>query len=285
MAFKNIHLALAKTFGLERFIKRGGRNKQKGESGSVNHKRRRPPSWMTPAVSHGCHTVERRSPAATGSPEVVVQREQGEEGCEWWFYGVFHARIGAGLTEYLQDHLFNGKLKESQMRRKSKQTMKKAHLSARAKIMMDATAEEDPCNLGSASAIVINGERLVIANMGDYKAVICKDGEAFPVGGTRPRWQKMNHWSCKLFPGSRKQAGAFKDSRSSQIAVMSERIYGTTELVILASTGVWEVMKEQEAVNLIRHIEDPQKAAECLAEEASTRMSRSKIACLIIRFD
>ncbi|CAH9126756.1 unnamed protein product [Cuscuta epithymum] len=173
----------------------------------------------------------------------------------------------------------------SQMRRKSKQTMKKAHLSARAKIMMDATAEEDPCNLGSASAIVINGERLVIANMGDYKAVICKDGEAFPVGGTRPRWQKMNHWSCKLFPGSRKQAGAFKDSRSSQIAVMSERIYGTTELVILASTGVWEVMKEQEAVNLIRHIEDPQKAAECLAEEASTRMSRSKIACLIIRFD
>ncbi|CAH9109344.1 unnamed protein product [Cuscuta europaea] len=178
------------------------------------------------------------------------------------------------------------------MRRKSKQTMKKAHLSATAKIMMDTTAEEEPCNLGSASAIVINGERLVIANMGDYKAVICKDGEAFPVGGTRPRWQKMNNWSCKLFPGSIKHpgkqtsaSGAFKDSRSSDLAVMSERIYGNTELVILASTGVWEVMKEQEAVNLIRHIEDPQKAAECLAEEASTRMSRSKIACLIIRFD
>jgi len=44
-------------------------------------------------------------------------------------------------------------------------------------------------------------------------------------------------------------------------------------------------MKNQEAVNLIRHIEDPQEAAECLAKEALIRMSRSKISCLVIRFD
>lgn len=46
-----------------------------------------------------------------------------------------------------------------------------------------------------------------------------------------------------------------------------------------------QVMKNQEAVNLIRHIEDPQEAAECLAKEALTRMSKSTISCLIIRFD
>lgn len=82
------------------------------------------------------------------------------------------------------------------MRRKSKETMKKAHLRARAKIMETAKGS---CKVGSASAIVINGERLVIAKMGDYKAVICKDGEAFQIG-TR-HWQKRQHWSNKLFPG------------------------------------------------------------------------------------
>ena len=44
-------------------------------------------------------------------------------------------------------------------------------------------------------------------------------------------------------------------------------------------------MKNQEAVNLIRHIEDPQEAAECLAKEAFTRMSKTNISCLVIRFD
>ena len=46
-----------------------------------------------------------------------------------------------------------------------------------------------------------------------------------------------------------------------------------------------QVMKNQEAVNLIRHIEDPQEAAECLAKEALVRRSKGNISCLIIRFD
>lgn len=49
--------------------------------------------------------------------------------------------------------------------------------------------------------------------------------------------------------------------------------------------NVVQVMKNQEAVSLIGHIEDPQEAAECLAKEALTRMSRSNISCLVIRFD
>lgn len=39
-------------------------------------------------------------------------------------------------------------------------------------------------------------------------------------------------------------------------------------------------MKCPEAVNLIRHIEDAQEAAECLAKEAITRGSRSQILLL-----
>lgn len=106
----------------------------------------------------------------------------------------------------------------------------------------------------------------------------------------------------------------------SEVAVGYERIGRDTEFVILGSIGIWEVrmktpelnclfsffenlgrddemyrfclyfllfdkaMKHQEAVNLIRHIEDPQEAAECLAKEALIRMTKKNISCLIIRF-
>jgi len=45
-----------------------------------------------------------------------------------------------------------------------------------------------------------------------------------------------------------------------------------------------QVMNDQEAVRLIRYIDDPQKAAENLAYEALNRRSKSRISCLIIRF-
>ncbi|EXB93729.1 Putative protein phosphatase 2C-like protein 44 [Morus notabilis] len=72
-------------------------------------------------------------------------------------------------------------------------------------------------------------------------------------------------------------------SRGSEILVGAERVDSDTEFLILGSTGIWEVMEAQEAVNLIRHLEDPQEAAELLAKEAITRFCRSHISCLIIR--
>lgn len=44
-------------------------------------------------------------------------------------------------------------------------------------------------------------------------------------------------------------------------------------------------MKNQEAINLIRHIEDPKEAAKCLAKEALNRISKNSISCVVIRFD
>lgn len=44
-------------------------------------------------------------------------------------------------------------------------------------------------------------------------------------------------------------------------------------------------MNNQEAVNLVRHMESPQEASECLAKEALTRMSKGSISCLVVRFE
>lgn len=78
--------------------------------------------------------------------------------------------------------------------------MKKAYLSVRGKIRETQKAEE-ASKPGSVSVLVINGERLVIANMGDYKAVLCRDGVARQIGGKHHQPSAKRHWSRRFFSG------------------------------------------------------------------------------------
>ncbi|CBI23664.3 unnamed protein product, partial [Vitis vinifera] len=221
------------------------------------------------------------------SDSVVVQREQIEE-MEVWFFGVSDSRIGDGITKSMQSHFFDRKPKESQISRKSKEAMKKAYLGAKAKVTEIENADE-AWKVGSASAMVMNGEKLVLANMGDYRAVVCKDGVAHQIGRKHRHTGKQS-WirrliSVRMLAFNSGTTGDDRQPKSLGVFVGAESIDSNTEFIILASTGIWEVIKNQEAVNLIRHIENAQEAAECLAKEALTRMSRSNISCLVIHFD
>ncbi|KAE9619162.1 putative protein-serine/threonine phosphatase [Lupinus albus] len=284
MVFKYIHLKL-KVFRLKRFLlrKNGGRKRK--------HLSAKKPSWMMP-ITHGYYVVEQhmiRDDCSDDSDfdSVVIQREQIND-TELWYFGIFDALFGDMVTKYMQSHFFDKKLKESHIRRKGKKTLKRAYLGARAKIRDEHNSEET-CRMGSTSVIVINGEKLVIANIGDYRTVVCRDGIAYQATG-RYQESAKRHWSQRIFSvhmlGCEPENVAdTRNSRGSELVVRDERVDSDTEFVILASNGIWEVMKNQEAVNLISHIEDPQEAAECLAKEALIRMSRSSISCLIIRFD
>lgn len=46
----------------------------------------------------------------------------------------------------------------------------------------------------------------------------------------------------------------------------------------------WQVMDNQEAVNMVRSIRNPQAAAKRLTTEALTRKSKDDISCIVIRF-
>ncbi|XP_058753477.1 putative protein phosphatase 2C-like protein 44 [Vicia villosa] len=247
-----------------------------------NHEASSKPSWMTP-ISHGHHVVEHDLFEGDDYEfdSVVIQREQIGE-AEVWYFGIFDPLIGDCVTKYLQSNYFDKKLNETHLARKAKETLKKAYLGAKTKIR-ETHKSEETCLIGSTSVIIINGEKLVLANIGDYRTVLCKDGVAYQTHG-RYNQSGKKHWYHRLFSGG--NATATKYSKASELVVGGYyRIDSYIEFVILASNGIWEVMKNQEAVNLIRHIEDPQEAAECLAKEALVRRSKGNISCLIIRFD
>ncbi|XP_062166581.1 putative protein phosphatase 2C-like protein 44 [Alnus glutinosa] len=268
MRLKDLHLKL-KGLRQKSFLIGDGGSKKRKQKISM-------PPWI--ALLHGYRVVEDQS-FISGSDEaepeadsVVAHRERTEE-LELWFFGVSNAQVGDRVTEYMQSHLFDRNPKESQIRRKSEETMRKAYLGARAEIRETHKADET-WRAGSVSVLVTNTGELVTASMGNYRAVVCRAAVAHEIG-SRDQQSAKRYWSRRLISGNKQSKG---------LLVGAERIDAPTEFIILASTGIWEVMNDQEAVRLIRYIDDPQKAAEYLAYEALNRRSKSRISCLIIRF-
>lgn len=83
------------------------------------------------------------------------------------------------------------------MGRKSKEAMKGGYMGAKAKVREMEEADEG-WGVGSASAMVISGEKLVLASMGDYRAVVCKDGVAHQISRKHIGRQS---WPRRLIPG------------------------------------------------------------------------------------
>ncbi|KAG0497075.1 hypothetical protein HPP92_001766 [Vanilla planifolia] len=62
--------------------------------------------------------------------------------------------------------------------------------------------------------------------------------------------------------------------------LLVELVDDKTEFLILASDGLWKVMSNQQVVDAIREINDPQVAAKHLTQEALIRKSKDDISCI-----
>lgn len=48
---------------------------------------------------------------------------------------------------------------------------------------------------------------------------------------------------------------------------------------------LWDVCSDQEAVDLVRNVKDPQAASKTLVDHALSRFSTDNLSCMIVRFD
>ncbi|XP_031500680.1 probable protein phosphatase 2C 39 isoform X2 [Nymphaea colorata] len=172
--------------------------------------------------------------------------------------------------------------------------------------MTDETILDKSGELGrggstAVTAILIDGEKLVIANVGDSRAVLCRKGAAKQLSVDHEPDKERSEIENKggfvtLLPGDVPRvdgrlavARAFGDKSlkkhlSSKPHVKVQMIDSNVEFFILASDGLWKVMTNQEAVDAIRNIKDAQTAAKRLTEEAVSRKSKDDISCIVVRF-
>ncbi|KAF3531674.1 hypothetical protein DY000_02037199 [Brassica cretica] len=108
----------------------------------------------------------------------------------------------------------------------------------------------------AVTGILIDGQKLVVANVGDSRAVMSKNGVAHQLS--------VDHEPSK----------ERKDKREARLLMI--RLSSSFLLVM--------VMSNKEAVDAIKSIKDPKAAAKHLIEEAISKKSKDDISCIVVKF-
>lgn len=141
---------------------------------------------------------------------------------------------------------------------------------------------------------------LYTANVGDARIVLCRNGRALRLSydhkGSDENEGRRVASAGGLILNNRVN-GVLAVTRALGDAYMKDLVTGhpyTTETVIqadqdefliLACDGLWDVCSDQEAVDHVRQIQDPQVASKALVDHALARFSTDNLSCMVVRFD
>ncbi|KAH7575596.1 hypothetical protein JRO89_XS02G0158900 [Xanthoceras sorbifolium] len=222
------------------------------------------------------------------------------DGRELGLFAIYDGHLGDSVPAYLQKHLFPNILKDEEFWTDPNRSISKAYEKTDQAILSHSP---DLGRGGSTAvtAILINGQKLWIANVGDSRAVISKKGQAIQMSiDHEPNTERDSIEDRGGFvsnmPGDVARVNgqlavsrAFGDKNlkshlRSDPDVQSADIDADTDFLILASDGLWKVMSNEEAVDIARKIKEPQRAAKQLVAEALNKDSKDDISCIVVRF-
>ncbi|WWC90182.1 uncharacterized protein L201_005115 [Kwoniella dendrophila CBS 6074] len=139
---------------------------------------------------------------------------------------------------------------------------------------------------------------LYTANVGDARAVICRGGKAVRLtydhkGSDAQEAKRIT--DAGGFVMNNRVNGVLAVTRSLGDSSMKEFVVGSPyttetaldeqdEFLIVACDGLWDVCEDQEAVDLIRKITDPQDASKYLLDHAMSNYSTDNLSVMVIRF-
>jgi protein phosphatase PTC1 len=140
--------------------------------------------------------------------------------------------------------------------------------------------------------------RLHTANVGDARVILSRGGTAYRLThdhkGSDPQEIKriieaggfmMNHRVNGVLAVTRSLGdSSMKDLIVSQPYTTETILTPNDEFLIIACDGVWDVMTDQEAVDLVYFVQDPQEASEMLVKHALDNNSMDNLSCMVIRF-
>eukprot|EP00268_Persea_americana_P058947 TRINITY_DN7176_c0_g1_i1.p1 TRINITY_DN7176_c0_g1~~TRINITY_DN7176_c0_g1_i1.p1 ORF type:complete len:325 (-),score=89.50 TRINITY_DN7176_c0_g1_i1:492-1466(-) len=241
------------------------------------------------------------SPGKRSSMEDFYEtRIDGVDGEIVGLFGVFDGHGGARAAEYVKQNLFSNLIRHPKFISDTKSAIADAYNHTDSEFLKSENSQNRDAGSTASTAILV-GDRLLVANVGDSRAVICRGGNAIAASRdhkpdqTDERQRIEDAGGFVMWAGTWRVGGvlavsrAFGDRLLKQYVVadpeiQEEVIDNSLEFLILASDGLWDVVTNEEAVSMIKSIEDPEEAAKRLMQEAYQRGSADNITCVVVRF-
>lgn len=140
---------------------------------------------------------------------------------------------------------------------------------------------------------------LYTANVGDARAVLCRKGHAIRLTydhKASDAQEVKRITDAGGFVMNNRVNAVLAVTRSLGDSAMKEFVVGapyTTEttltdddtFLIVACDGLWDVTDDQDAVDLIANLEDPQEAAQTLLQHALSNFSTDNTSVMVVRFN
>ncbi|KMZ66536.1 putative protein phosphatase 2C 59 [Zostera marina] len=215
-------------------------------------------------------------------------------------FGVFDGHGGARVAEYVKHNLFNNLIKHPKFSTDTKSAIVDAYRHTDSELLKIECNQSKDAGSTSSTAILM-GRRLLVANVGDSRAVISRDGNAIAVTRDHKPNQSDERRRIEaaggfvMWAGTWRVGGVLAVSRAfgdkllkryviADPEIQEEVIDKSLEFLIIASDGLWDVVSNEEAVALIKPIENPENAAKKLMVEAFQKGSADNITCIVVSF-
>lgn len=186
-------------------------------------------------------------------------------------FGVFDGHGGAEAADYVQQNLFRNLKTHPKFISDTKLAIADAYQQTDSEFLKVENNEHRDAGSTALTATMV-GNHLLVANVGDSRAVLCRSGK-----GT---WRVAGVLAVSRAFGDR----FLKQYVVAVPEIQEEIINEGVEFFIMASDGLWDVVSNQEAVAMIRFIEDPEHAAKRLTDEAFRKGSVDNVTCVVVRF-
>ncbi|CAM6024128.1 unnamed protein product [Sphagnum balticum] len=190
------------------------------------------------------------------------------------FFGVFDGHNGSGAAKYLEMNLFDNLVKQLESVADTKLAIAEAYKQTDQNWTKHNQSQVVKSGSGStACTVVLVADRLLVANVGDSRAVLCRGGNAVALS--------IDHKPSR----ADERDTVLKPYVVADPEIQKETIKEGDDFVIVASAGLWNVMSMKNAVSMVKSIPDATAAACELTKEAHDRGSADNITCVVVRFN
>eukprot|EP00262_Sarcandra_glabra_P001667 TRINITY_DN1178_c0_g1_i2.p1 TRINITY_DN1178_c0_g1~~TRINITY_DN1178_c0_g1_i2.p1 ORF type:complete len:350 (-),score=71.30 TRINITY_DN1178_c0_g1_i2:50-1099(-) len=228
--------------------------------------------------------------------DVKMSKIDGKTVC---LFGIFDGHGGSRAAEFLKENLFENLMKHPKFMSDTKLAISETYRRTDSDFL-EAERNTYRDDGSTASTAVLIGTHLIVANVGDSRAVISKSGKAIPLSEDHKpnrsdeRKRIENAGGVVLWAGTWRVGGVLAMSRAfgnrllkqfvvAEPEIQEQDVDDELELLVLASDGLWDVVPNEDAVSLAR-MDEPEAAARKLTETAFTRGSADNITCIVVRF-
>ncbi|KAK1369097.1 PPM-type phosphatase domain-containing protein [Heracleum sosnowskyi] len=225
-----------------------------------------------------------------GMEDFIVVESRKVHGYSLGLYAIFDGHSGRDVAKYLQSNLIENILSQSDFWTHPKSAVRRAYEATDTDILENVVGSQG--GLTAVTAILIDGKKLVVANVGDSRAILCRNGKDEGITVVheplKEKKQVEDRGGCVVkLPGNIPRVdGQLEMTRAFGDKKVKKHITAKPDVVgkkIDKDVGLPDTGKRLVIASI--NITDVQEAAEELIKEALVRESRDDTSCVVVMFD